>query len=118
MKRGSVARCYLFALSQSEIISGQSEKINIGDVSLKSVALLVQGEADFILLSGLAIALAAEKESELKRHVETRQLGGFIELHGGDVVDSVKAFLDKIGNFLKTGGAGVIEIQRTASDEP
>ncbi len=78
------------------------------------VTLSIQNKAAFLLLVAWAEALAAKKEPEFKRHIESRKPGGRIQFDCREIVDPELAFLDHPFDLRQAELRRVVVFQRTA----
>ena len=58
--------------------------------------------------------LRAEKDAELKRHIEPRQMRAPVELRARDIVNAQPAFPDNANDLVDPDSAGVVRFERAA----
>ena len=66
------------------------------------------------MLAGIPKPFAPKKQSEFKRHIETREAGVAVERNARNIVHAIPAFLDKTLDFGQSWLGSIINLQSGA----
>lgn len=80
---------------------------DIGEELLVAVRIGVQNQTPLAAMLGASESFAAQEKTELERHVEAREFSFRIQLHVGDVVNSVLARANDLADLVKANFAAI-----------